>query len=451
MAESLIDKALQSANDTQQIVLGTDVLGETGRVFTELFGADATAIVVADRNTYAVAGEQVQASLQAAGVGQAEPYIFPGSPTLYAGYDNVALLRDHLAGVEAIAVSVAAGTLNDVTKLASSELGRQYMNVATAASMDGYAAYGSSITKDGFKQTINCPAPAGLIADLPVMAAAPARLTATGYGDLIEKLTAGADWILSDELGIEAIDRDVWTLVQGPLRDSLADPQGLVDGDLDVTGKLAEGLMMSGLAMQAYQSSRPASGAGHQFSHLWEMEKLGMAEDPPLSHGFKVGLGTVSIAALFEVVLRKDLTALDVDAAVAAWPSAEEMEARVRAAHGGEVVEPAVTQSMAKYIDAAQLRERLEQVRTLWPQLAPKLQAQLLPAADIQQRLATVGAISHPAQIGLDMDRFRQTYDRAQMIRSRYTVLDLLLESNLLEECVAELFAPDGFWGAQSW
>jgi glycerol-1-phosphate dehydrogenase [NAD(P)+] len=48
------------------------------------------------------------------------------------------------------------------------------------------------------------------------------------------------------------------------------------------------------------------------------------------------------------------------------------------------------------------------------------------------------------------MDRFHQTYYRAQTIRSRYTILDLLLEAGLLEECVEELFAPGGYWTQES-
>jgi glycerol-1-phosphate dehydrogenase [NAD(P)+] len=32
------------------------------------------------------------------------------------------------------------------------------------------------------------------------------------------------------------------------------------------------------------------------------------------------------------------------------------------------------------------------------------------------------------------------------MIRSRYTILDLANETGILDECVEELFAPDGFW-----
>jgi glycerol-1-phosphate dehydrogenase [NAD(P)+] len=33
------------------------------------------------------------------------------------------------------------------------------MCVGTAASMDGYTAFGAAITKDGYKQTMTCPAP----------------------------------------------------------------------------------------------------------------------------------------------------------------------------------------------------------------------------------------------------------------------------------------------------
>ena len=33
------------------------------------------------------------------------------------------------------------------------------------------------------------------------------------------------------------------------------------------------------------------------------------------------------------------------------------------------------------------------------------------------------------------------------MIRRRFTVLDLCNQAGILDECVDELFAPDGFWG----
>ncbi|HIZ37951.1 MAG TPA: sn-glycerol-1-phosphate dehydrogenase, partial [Candidatus Ruania gallistercoris] len=371
---------------------------------------------------------------------------------VYASYENVERIRAHLGGSDGVAVVIGSGTLNDLVKLASGELDREYLVVATAASMDGYAAYGASITKDGFKITRYCPAPAAIVADMRILAEAPGRLTATGVGDLIEKIPAGADWMLADALGVEPIAEHVWHLVQDPLRDSIAEPEQLAAGNPGAIGRLAEGLLMSGVAMQAHQSSRPASGAGHQFSHLWEMEGLGLDWEPPLSHGMKVGLGTISLCALYEVALRLDLSTLDVEAAVAAWPTWEQTEARVRAAElPGEVAEAAVAQCREKYVPAEELRGRLERLRQLWPELAARLQDQLLPAEEIEHKLQVVGAITHPAQIGIDEARFRATYTRSQMIRSRYTLLDVLLEANLLQDCVAELFAPGGFWGFRPW
>ena len=96
-----------------------------------------------------------------------------------------------------------------------------------------------------------------------------------------------------------------------------------------------------------------------------------------------------------------------------------------------------------------QLRERLGLVKSLWPELKPKLQAQLIPAAELQRMLRAVGAPAHPYDIALTWAEFKATYQRAQMIRKRYTVLDLLLELNLLDELVDELFAPGGFWAEQ--
>lgn len=173
----LITQALATATDTKEIAFGHDVLGQAGPLFARLFPGKRV-IVVADGNTFAAAGQPVVDSLAAAGVEAVEPYIFPGTPTLYAGYENVEILREHIRPLEdTIVCSIASGTLNDIAKLASGELERPYMNVCTAASVDGYASFGASISKDGFKITRNCPAPAGLVADLGVIAAAPKRLT----------------------------------------------------------------------------------------------------------------------------------------------------------------------------------------------------------------------------------------------------------------------------------
>lgn len=446
----LISQALADATDTAKVVLRSGALDEVGAVFKELFD-ERHAVVVADERTMEVAGHRVQESLTREGVPTDEPFVFPGEPELYAEYDNIAQLRAQIEGTDAIPVAVGAGTLNDIVKRAASELERSYLVVATAASMDGYTAFGASIAVDGFKQTLNCPAPRGCIADLDVLAAAPRVMTASGYGDLLGKVPAGADWILADALGVEAIDPSAWDKVQGPLRQALSRPEALAEGDPGAVAELADGLVMSGLAMQAHQSSRPASGAEHQFSHLWEMEGHGVdIPAPRLSHGFKVGLGSVAIAALYEVLLSMDIGNLDIDAAVSAWGSREDAESRVRRLNeGSPVVGESVEQTLAKWVPAEQLRTRLGVLVDKWDSLVPRLRDQLLPAAELQRRLRAAGAPAHPADIQLEWQKFKDTYQRAQTIRKRYTVLDVALEAGVLGTIVDQLFAPDGFWGRQ--
>lgn len=443
----LIEKALRTATDTKAIEFGPGAVRRVGAMFTSLFPGKK-AQIVADENTFGAAGKAVRQSLRDAGVVLENPYIFPGKPTLYADYTQVEKLREFLRPrTDAAVCSIGSGTLNDIAKLASGELKRPYMNVCTAASVDGYAAFGASISRDGFKITRSCPAPAGLVADTQIIAAAPQRLTSTGYGDLIEKIPAGADWILADELGIEPIVDPVWKLVQGPLRESLARPERVGRADPQAVALLAQGNVMSGLAMQALRSSRSASGAGHQFSHVWEMEGHGLDWEPPLSHGFKVGVGTVASCALWQEALALDVNSIDVDAVVARAPSDAEVEQRVRMFLEPRIAREAVHHAVGKNLQGDRLRERIHSIQEHWDAIRQRCSAQLITPERAAEHLRAAGAPYHPEMIRIEWDRFRLTHFKAQMIRPRYTVFDLLVDLGQLTGVVNHLFSPEGYWG----
>jgi len=440
-----IHAALQGASDTRRMVIGAGALAAVDETFAQCFGSQA-AVIVADENTFAAAGHSVDRQLRAAGRTVAAPIVFPGTPTLYADFVNVLTLEDKLRAVDAIPVAVGSGTLNDLTKLAAQRAGRQYMCVGTAASMDGYTAFGAAITKDGFKQTIACPAPRALLADLDILANAPPQMNATGYGDLLGKVTAGADWILADALEVEPIDRRAWPLVQDSLREWTGQPSQLRAGNQQAIENLFEGLIMAGVAMQVSQSSRPASGSEHRFSHLWEMQALGHGH-PAIPHGFKVGVGTIAAAALYERVFARDLTNIDIEARCAAWPSREQVEFMVLRGHDiPQLAENAVEESLAKYITPDELRQRLRLIQAHWPDIREKLERQLMPAEQLRGLLEAAGCPTTPSAIGIGLATLRESYWLARTIRSRYTVLDLIYETGLLDACVAELFAPGGYW-----
>jgi glycerol-1-phosphate dehydrogenase [NAD(P)+] len=437
----LLQDALRDATDTRQVVIGSGALASVVEVFAQVFG-DRSAVVIADENTFDVAGREVQQQLSAAHLNPIEPFIFPGQPQLHAAYEHVLELEAALRQHDAIPVVVGSGTLNDLTKVAAQRCARPYLIVATAASMDGYTSFGASITRDGFKHTLACPAPRAVVADVDVLSTAPAEMAAWGYADLLGKVTAGADWIIADTLGIEPLHSRAWPLVQDSLRRWIGRPQELRSGDRAALEALIEGLIMAGLAMQAARSSRPASGSEHQFSHLWEMQGL-----PIFSHGFKVGIGSLASAALYEQVLDRDLSQIDVEAIVRNWPTRDQLAQIVRQTHANPIIaENAVPQSMAKYIDADCLQERLNLARERWPVLRARLIGQLLSAAQLRDLLHTAGCPTTPEEIGLNRARLKSSYASARQIRSRYTIFDLAAEAGVFTHCVENLFALGGFW-----
>ena len=446
---TMIEEALTQTTDTKACEIGPGATDAAARMFGELFPEARKVIVIDDPRTRAVAGVRVIGLLKAAGRDVVEHVINPDGSDFHATYAKVEEVREAIAAADgAIPVAVGSGVINDLTKRACGELGLRYMVVGTAASMDGYTAYGAAITKDGMKQTMDCKAPLGCIVDSAVAAAAPKEMTASGYADLIAKIPAGADWIIADLIGAEAIHPLAWKLVQGPLRDTLSNPSGCASGDEREVRKLCEGLVMSAFAMQAMGSSRPASGTEHQVSHYWDMEDLAF-EGKPVSHGFKVGIGTLASTATLEFLLEQDLSKMNVEEKVAAWwPSFDAVKATFPSVFPGRPahVTRAELEFAKKFPSKDALRKELTAIRDNWGDLAAKIRAQLMPFAEVKENLRKVGAPTEPEEIGVTRARFRETYAGVPYMRARYFGADLVQRLGLMPALLDRLFGAGGVW-----
>ena len=446
---TMIEEALTQTTDTKACEIGPGATEAAARMFGELFPEARKVIVIDDPRTRAVAGVRVIGLLKAAGRDVVEHVINPDGSDFHATYAKVEEVREAIAAADgAMPVAVGSGVINDLTKRACGELGLRYMVVGTAASMDGYTAYGAAITKDGMKQTMDCKAPLGCIVDSAVAAAAPKEMTASGYADLIAKIPAGADWIIADLIGAEAIHPLAWKLVQGPLRDTLSNPSGCASGDEREVRKLCEGLVMSAFAMQAMGSSRPASGTEHQVSHYWDMEDLAF-EGKPVSHGFKVGIGTLASTATLEFLLEQDLSKMDVEEKVAAWwPSFDAVKATFTSVFPGRPahVTRAELEFAKKFPSKDALRKELTAIRDNWDDLAAKIRAQLMPFAEVKENLRKVGAPTEPEEIGVTRARFRETYAGVPYMRARYFGADLVQRLGLMPALLDRLFGAGGVW-----
>lgn len=414
--------------ETRLFLLEADALSQLPEAIHSLWGSQARPWLVADDNTWAAAGARVAEILRSAGLDGPAPFRFPGSPMLHADESNVNLLLEAFPE-NVVPVAIGGGTVNDLVKRASGVRHVSYCCVPTAPSVDGYTSSGAALTVAGLKQTLPCPAPLAVIADSGILRAAPSEMFAAGYADLMAKIPAGADWIAADTLGIEAIDPAVWALVQTPLRDNLSDPA-------DVR-RVFTGLAATGYAMQLYRDSRPASGADHLVSHIWEMENL-CCDGKPVSHGFKVAIGTVISTALYEALFSLS----EQEARQLARPGLNraEREAEIDALLSvGSYGAAARTIALDKFREGRSLAERRELIYHNWEKLRQRILHQLYPLQELTARLAAARCPVKPADIRLGREQFLHGIRTAQLIRKRYTVLDLAYELGLMEELLKRI------------
>lgn len=415
---------LPAGIQTAAFAMGSGAINELGKFIAEVFPGKKPWII-ADENTFAVAGAKAAEQFS----DMYEPYIFPGKPRLHPDSAISDMLAEKISGMpDVLPIAVGSGVINDIVKRAAGVANVRYCCVPTASSVDGYTAAGSAMVKDGFKMTLPCPAPYALLADTDVLYTAPPEMFASGYADLFAKIPAGGDWIIADALGIEKIDESIWELVQVPLRQRLSDPKDF--------GPVFAGLADTGYSMQLYKESRPASGAEHLMSHIWEMEHL-LCNGEEVSHGFKVAIGTVTTTKLMEFIINTPLAKareLAQPLLTNAEREAEIDELLKKDCYGSGIKELA----MSKFENTP---ERREELFAVWETLQKRLPAQIIPSDEAIKMLKAANSPAHYTEIGLGKEQYLHAVRTAQLIRKRYTVLDYLYTLGLLEAAIDYLNA----------
>ena len=428
-----INDILLLADETEDLIIGKGVIKKTPEIIKK-YWPHSTALIIADTNTWAAAGETVHSLLREYNHSQAEPLIFKVPPLLHADYkytDQIVaeLNKYRKPGMPApLPIAAGSGTINDLVKRAAFEAECSYLCVGTAASMDGYCSSGAALSKNGRKQTMSCPAPLAVIADTAILATAPPEASAAGFGDLASKLTAGADWLLADFTGDDPIEEQAWNIVQPNLQRWLSNPNDL--------SAVFEGLNYSGLAMQVLGRSRAASGAEHLLSHIWEMSGHTYADGTPVSHGFQVSIGILCVSALYEEVFAFDPASINIKSALAAYPDWTDREAEIEALMSAL---PSWKEYLdicrIKHLDKDALERKLKNILINWDELKHRIAGKLPSYSDLKNMLAAAGCPVTPAEIDLSIEEAVSAMPKAQCMRNRYTILDLAYELGIFWKC----------------
>lgn len=427
-AKDRIAKALSVATDTKAFEMGYDHLKLAPQYFKEYFPG-RKAKIIADCNTWKAAGEEVFGYFREAGI-ETLSYIIPDKE-FHAEWKYVEDVEIELKKDGAIAVSVGSGVINDLCKLASHHLDQQYLTIPTAASVDGYSSFGASISYEGLKQTFNCPAPVVIIADLGVIENAPEEMTAAGYADLAAKIPAGAEWMIADLFRTEPIIPEAWDVLQNDIDELLE------KGDIS---SIFEGLVLSGFAMQAARSSRPASCSDHLYSHILDMTHHSF-NGKSQSHGFQVAIGTLLMCRVFDEFLKMDMCAIDIDKCVAAWPSLEQEQARAKEVCK-DFVSPDLGYEMItkKYNGKEEVRKQLTDLKAVWPEFRDKLRRQCYSFEKMRDLFIKAKAPYSPEMIGVTWEQLRDMTPIVQVMRARINVFDLAKRAMCYDELVEKTF-----------
>jgi glycerol-1-phosphate dehydrogenase [NAD(P)+] len=427
---------------TRAAILAAGALEQVGACAAQYLPGPR-ALLVDDDTTHGLAGARATALLQQAGYDvEVLTFAVPTDGRVVANDATVDVVQAAIQPDVNGCVAVGAGTINDVVKLASFRSGRPYLVCATAPSMNGYTSAIAAILSKGVKRTIPAHPPVAVIADLELLAAAPARMARAGLGDMLSKTVSTADWKLAYlikggyycDLPLRLVEH----AEQACRRSAEAIGRGAPEG----IEALTEALLLSGISMVVAGSSSPASGGEHLLSHYWDMTAHWHGRQEQL-HGAQVGVATLVTATLYEKLRALDPATIDLAALRRQYPEWSAQAQALRQLHG-PLGDEIVAEARQKYVPLAQKECEWTYVLEHWHAIWEELAAILTPAAQLREILLAAGAPTSIRELGISAAELRTAFLHARNIRGRYTVLDFAHDLGVLEAWCDDVLAESG-------
>ncbi|MGD9110248.1 MAG: iron-containing alcohol dehydrogenase [Phycisphaerales bacterium] len=385
--------------------------------------------VVSDIRTNKICGRRVYESLSVGGFDVAE-IIVPDTDGRSPICDDVTCgkLKEKIVSVSPdITVAVGSGTINDLCKWSSFELGLPYIVIATAASMNGYAAMNVAAKINGVKVVMEAKPPLAVLAEPQVIENAPFEMTAAGFGDTVAKSQSNADWLMNNYLFSENFCDYCVEVLSSLEAFYLNKPQDIKNTKSDAVKGLFEALFWTGIVMTMVGSSAPASGGEHLLSHTLDMIADMRGQKHNL-HGAQVALGTIISAALYEELLKIDR------------PTFRDMpeEINYKLWSDSAVAESVVKQYKAKKQQLDIVRSKLSQ-QGEWERLKIKLRAIVRNPQKIRDCLKEAGAACTISDLNLSREQITEIVSHMHEIRKRFTVVDLAWLTGILPSKTDEI------------
>ena len=378
-------------------------------------------LLVADSNTYPVLGQKMEEALKGhdwdiRSVVYSEPDVVPDEEFIF----QVLLQADD---VERTYLAVGSGTLTDITRIVSHRTRCRFISVPTAPSVDGFTSPSASLVVRRIKKTVMAQPPVAVFADLPTLVAAPQTMIAAGYGDILGKTIALADWRLGHLLWDEPYSPEIAARVGATLDACIEATDEIGQASPAGIRKLMFSLVDSGVCMLDYGNSRPAAGCEHHMSHFLEMKLLREGR-PAVLHGAKVGMCSLLAAEQYAQLRQMDRAQAVTRLATAAQPERTADMQRIRQAFGPIAESLFVEQAPFLDMTVADFDRLKQRILTHWDEVQA-LAAEVPAPEKLADLLGRAGGATRPASLGLSDEEVQQALTESHFLRNRFTICKL--------------------------
>ena len=386
---------------TEACFVEVDGLAKIDEYLTK-YGLSGYSVAIYDENTY-----RVTEGLHPV----ADKEIILDPKGLHADNHGVAQAMEQLPEGCDYLIAVGSGTVHDITRYCAYTKGIPFVSCPTAASVDGFCSSVAAMTWDGFKKTFEAVAPKIVVADLNIISKAPMFLTNSGFGDMIGKFIALADWKIAHELTGEYFCPVIHDITMDATKAVIESAEAIKNGDIAAFEKLTYGLLMSGLAMQLLGNSRCASSAEHHISHLIEMQPDGLSVSSDALHGEKVGVGTLIASREYHRMKDSDL----------GWRDYPEVDDEYIKAMFGERLSGSIIDENAKNCASGITAKAIE---AHWEEICKIIDT--IPTYDeLIEKYGTIGTKCCLSDINVPEDRLNILLEYSPLVRNRLTLMRL--------------------------
>ena len=392
--------------------------------------------LLADSNTYAVAGERAEKLLTDNGISVSK-YVFPdGNVTPDEHCVGSAILRFDPSAE--LIIGVGSGVINDIGKIVAKVASKPYFIVATAPSMDGYASALSSMECDGLKCSIASKCPEVVIGDTDIMKDAPMHMLRSGLGDMIAKYISICEWRIARIICDEYYCEYIASTVRSALKKCVDNALGLLHRDPVAVQAVFEGLVLGGIAMNYATISRPASGMEHYISHVWDMRGLEFGTPVDL-HGIQCAIGSLTVAKRYDYLKKNIRPDREKALAHARSFSYSEHADRIRALIGKGAESMIRLEAKEGKYDPDRHATRLERIIENWDKIIDIVNEEIPAPEYIEELLHSIGAPVCSDDIGIDGGLMPMVLRATADIRDKYVLSRLAWDLGVQEELFGKI------------